>query len=55
MGAIETAVQLAAQTNAELIALAIVDPSRFHQTDILTVARAEKIEEAGTIEILIVT
>jgi nucleotide-binding universal stress UspA family protein len=47
--AVELATELAAKTGAELVALAVVDPARFRQVDILGFARSEGLDEAGAI------
>ncbi len=51
--AVEIAAELAAKTGAELIALAIVDTSRFHSDDVLALARSEGVDEPAAIETLV--
>ncbi|HEV2189141.1 MAG TPA: universal stress protein [Stellaceae bacterium] len=51
--AVEMAALLAAKTGAELVALAVVDPSRIRTADIADLARAEKLGDAEALETLI--
>lgn len=51
--AVETAVELAAGTGAELFALAVVDPAEFRAGDVEALARSEALEEGGAIDCLV--
>jgi nucleotide-binding universal stress UspA family protein len=50
LAAVEIAIELAAKTGAELIALAVVDPDRLRALDVLNVARSENVGDAEAIE-----
>ncbi len=47
--AVSVAAELAAQTGAELIALAVVDPAQFRRADVEAFARSEQLEEGGAL------
>jgi nucleotide-binding universal stress UspA family protein len=51
--AVETAAELAARTEAELFALAVVNPAEFWPGDVEALARSEALEEGGTIDRLV--
>ena len=53
LSAVEMAALLAAKTGAELVALAVVDPSHIRTADISDLARAEKLGDAEALETLI--
>ena len=47
--AVSVAAELAAQAGAELVALAIVDPTEFRRADVAAFARSEQLEEGGAL------
>jgi nucleotide-binding universal stress UspA family protein len=51
--AVEIAVELAAKTGAELIALSVVNPDRTSAADVAMLARSEKLRDAEALEILV--
>jgi len=51
--AVELAAQLAGKTGAELLAVAVVDPSRIRPVDIADLARAERVGDTEALETLI--
>jgi nucleotide-binding universal stress UspA family protein len=53
LAAVEIAAELAAKTGAELIALAVIDPSRIRTADVSNLARAEKLADVEAFETLI--
>jgi nucleotide-binding universal stress UspA family protein len=53
LSAVEMAAQLAAKTGAELVAVAVVDPSRIRTADISDLARAERLGDVEALETLI--
>jgi len=53
LAAVEIAAQLAAQTGAELIALAVVDVGEIRSADIAALARSERIGEGEATETLV--
>ena len=53
LSAVEIAAELAVNTGAELIALAVVDPNRMSRADISRLAQSEKLRDAEALEILV--
>jgi nucleotide-binding universal stress UspA family protein len=51
--AVETAAELAANTGAELIALAVVDPNQVRAADIFALARSAKVDDGHALEQLV--
>jgi nucleotide-binding universal stress UspA family protein len=51
--AVEIAAEVAAKTGAELIALAVVDPSRVHAADFSSFARSDKLGDGEALERLV--
>lgn len=53
LSAVEIAVDLAAKTGAELIALAVVDATEFRRADVEAFARSEHLEVGGAVDNLV--
>lgn len=53
LSAVEMAAHLAAKTGAELVALAVIDPSHIRVADVSNLARAERLADAEALETLI--